>query len=345
MALTVPCPKCAMKLLAPDSAVGRQLRCPRCGTLATVPDLLPAEEVQVVEAVAVSPPPSPPPPPPPPAAPPKPKRIVAEEADEIVRPSRKSRRDEEDEEDEEDRPRKKRRPRYVDDDDYDHDRPRRKPRRNSGGSGVLIAGLAIGLMLLLAGVGFAVYLFVGKDSPTVKRAPAPSGWRQHSYPQDGFTVYLPKAPGYVSVPAETFRRETGDFGGFIGGGRGGPFGMGRLNVANDLAEAERITAVSAGDRRDPVRAELLMFKFRDRVPLSIRERFRQASSEGSIDGVEVRTVKWLGNDALEQVHANGVLRVMCTDRHFVIAAIGGPNNTRARQEEEAGFFDNIELVN
>ena len=54
MALTVPCPECGTKLLAPESAVGQRLRCPKCGTLTTVPDLLPAQEVDVVEAKAVS---------------------------------------------------------------------------------------------------------------------------------------------------------------------------------------------------------------------------------------------------------------------------------------------------
>jgi hypothetical protein len=333
MPLTVPCPECGTKLLAPDSAVGQRLRCPKCGTLATVPDLLPAQEVDVVEAKAVAPPP-------------RPKPVQAEAADdEDERPTKRSRRDEDDEE--EDRPRKKKRPRYVDDDDYDHDRTRKKLRRRAagggGGSGALIAGVVIVGLLMLAASGFAVYFFFGKGKPTplVKRAPVPPGWSQFSYPQDGFKVYLPKQPSYTSVPAEFLRRDEAP-GGFAGRG---PFGLGRGNVGGELADAERFTMVQSGmEWSDPVRAELVVFKFRDKVPLSIRDRFRTVAREGNVEGVPVRTVLWLGGDALEQTYPNGVVRVMYTDRYFVVAAIAGRNGNRPKSEEEAGFFDNIELL-
>jgi hypothetical protein len=338
MALTVPCPKCATKLLAPDSAVGRQLRCPKCGTLATVPDLLPAEEVPVVEAAVVKPPPkstapkaAPAPPPPP-----KPKPIMAEDPT-VDRSQRETRRAGEDED--EDRPRKKKkRPRYVDDDDdYDHDHPRR--RRRKSGNGAVVAALVIGGMLLLAGVGFAVYLFAGKNSPLVKRTPVPAGWEQHSYSQDGLKLYLPKAPNHTSMPLDGFRPGAG-------AGRGRPrFGMGGFEIADDLPEADRFAQLSAGDWRDPVQIEVWVIKFRDRVPASIREQIRRYSADGRFGGVELRTVKWLGHDALEQVHTNGVLRIVYTDRHFVMASIHGPSGGRAKPEEEAGFFDNFELTN
>src|SRR5262245_59823562 len=124
MSLTVPCP-CGTKLLAPDSAVGQRFRCPKCGELVTVPTLLPAEEVAVVEAT-VLPPPAPLPPLPPPPPPIKPKPILAEDAS-ADRTHRVTQPPDDDEE--EDRPRKKKRPRYADDDDYEHDRPRKKARR------------------------------------------------------------------------------------------------------------------------------------------------------------------------------------------------------------------------
>jgi hypothetical protein len=337
MALTVPCPECGTKLVAPDSAVGRQLRCPKCGTLTTVPDLLPAQEVEVVEAKAVAPPPKP-----------KPVQAEAADDDEDERPVKKSRRDEEDEEEE--RPRKKKRPRYVDDDDeYDHDRPRKKKRRaaggGGGGSGALIAGVVIVGLLMLAATGFAVYYFSGKGktTPMVQRAPVPLGWTQFNYPQDGFRVYLPKKPDYTSVPAEFLRRDEAPGG--VNGGRVGAFGLGRGNTKNEFADAERFTMVQAGGEwHDPVRAELIVFKFRDKVPLSVREQFRKVAREGNVEGVPVRTVLWLGGDALEQRYPNGVVRVMYTDRYFVIAAIAGRNGERAKSEEEAGFFDNIELL-
>jgi hypothetical protein len=332
MPLTVPCPECGTKLVAPDSAVGQRLRCPKCGTLATVPDLLPAEEVAVVEAKVVPPP--------------KPKPIQAEAADEDEdeRPRKKRRRDEEDAEDEE-RPRKKKRPRYADDDDdYEHDRPRKKKRRaasggSKGGSGALIAGVVIVGMLLLAATGFAVYLFAGKGNGSlwVKKTPAPPGWSQFTYPQDGFKVYLPKAANRESIPTELLRRD-------FDRGRG-RFGMGRWEMDDDVPEVERAALVTSGDLRNDVHVELWVIKFRDRLPASIRDRMRNYPTGGNIGGVETRTVRWLGHDALEIVHLNGVMRVVYLERHVVLASIGGPNGGRARPEEEAGFFDNIELTN
>jgi hypothetical protein len=336
-ALVVPCPTCATKLSAPESAVGKQIRCPKCGGLATVPDLIPAEEVPVVEAKVVQPPrtSSPPPPPPPPRPLPKPP-IVAVDATED-----RTHKETQPPEDEDDRPRKKKRSRYVeDDDDYEHDRPRKKPRRKAGsrGSGGLIAGVVIGVMLTLAGVGFAVYMFAGKKSPFARKTPVPAGWELHSYPQDGFKVYLPKPPTHMSLPTEGFRRD-------FGGGRGGRFGMGGWEIANELPEPERAALVSSGDRRTDVRIELYVIKYRDKVPPAIRDELRRAVPGAKFGGTEMRTVVWLGNEAFEQAHPAGVLRVVCADRHLVLAAISGPNGGRARPEEEAGFFDNFELTN
>lgn len=329
MPLTVPCPKCATKLLAPNSAVGRQLRCPKCGSLATVPDLIPAEEVEVVDVVEakVVPPP------------PKPKPVVAEEAEETEeeeRPRRRRRDDDEDEEDE--RPRKKKRPRFGDDDDYDPSHTRRRPRRKSGGNGVLIAGLIVGGLLLLAGVGFAVYFFAGgKGSPFVKKSPVPAGWEQHNYPNDGLKLYLPKAPNYTSGPADLRLGR-----GMRGGGR---FGMGGFELADDLPEADRIAQISVGDWKDSVQIELWVIRFRERVPSSIRDEIRRRPTNTKIGDVELRSIKWLGHDAAEIAHTNGVMRAVYTERHFVMAMISGRDGKRATAEEEAGFFDNIEVTN
>jgi hypothetical protein len=39
-----------------------------------------------------------------------------------------------------------------------------------------------------------------------------------------------------------------------------------------------------------------------------------------------------------------VIRVVCTGRYIVLAAIRGPNDARVTKVEEDGFFDNIELT-
>lgn len=333
MALTVPCPACGTKLLAPDSAVGQRLRCPKCGTLATVPNLLPAEEVQVVEAKVV-PPTAPPAPAPPPA--PVPKPVLAEAVEERRRKASRFHDDYEDE----DRPRKKKRPRYADDDDeYDHDKPRIRSRRKSGSGGAIVGAFIFAGVLLLVGVGVAVYLIAANkgSSSSAKKTSVPPGWTQYSYPNDGFKVYLPKPPDYQSLPIDGFGREFGR-----GRAGRGPFGW---DFGNDALEPDRATMLSTHAQQGELRIELIVIRFRDRVPASVRDRVRQITTDGQINGHEVRTVRWLGYDALEQSQPGGVVRLMIADRHLVAAVVHGPNGGRARPEDEAGFFDNFELTN
>lgn len=85
--VVVQCPGCPTRLSAPEGAAGKQLKCPKCGALATVPN------EQVVESK--------------PAAPPKPKpKVTADPVeDDDDRPRSRKRRDEDDDDD--DRPRKK----------------------------------------------------------------------------------------------------------------------------------------------------------------------------------------------------------------------------------------------
>jgi hypothetical protein len=338
MPLTVPCPKCATKLLAPDSAVGQRLRCPKCGSLAVVPDLIPAEEVPVVEATVVPPPP-------------KPKPIMAEATDD--RPRKSARRDDDDDDrprkrasraddDDDDRPRKKNRPRYADDDDdYEHDRPRRKKKQKSGGgNGALLAGVAVGMLVLLGCAGLAVYLWVGKkggsSTELVKRTPVPPGWTQQSYVNDGVKVYLPKAPNVY--------QSNNGFGRNRPGRGGAGFGPAEFDPGADLSEADRFVLIQSGDWRDPVHIEMYVIRFPNRIPSSARDKMRSGPNEVKLGDIEMRRIKWMGFDGVEQTHPGGVLRVVYTDRHMIIASIGGPNGGRAKPEEEAGFFDNIEVT-
>lgn len=321
--LVVPCPKCTAKLAAPESAVGKQIRCPKCGAIATVPNIIPAEEVPVVEAKV--------------AAKPKPKPVQAEADDEDERPRKKSRRDEEeDEADEDDRPRRKKK-RYVDeDDDYDHDRRKKRPRRKSGGGGALVAGLIVGgLLLVCVGIGIAVYAFSGKGSFLAKKSPVPPGWEEYRYPQDGFKLYAPKGVSHTSEANSGFR--PGQF-----GGAGPWFGE---NEFGNLPPVERIAFLNSTTWNESPQVMVYVIKFRDRLPSSVRDAFRRAPTNAQFGGMEMRTVKWLGQDAMEQAHTNSATRVVYTDRYAVIATISGPNMGRAKPEEEAAFFDNFELTN
>ena len=320
MPIVVTCPKCPTKLSAPDSAAGKAVRCPKCGAAAPVPNLLPAEEMPVVEATVA-----------PPKA--KPKPVVADARDDDDdRPRKKSRREEEDADDD-DAPRKKKKKRYDDDDD---DPPRRK-RRNAGGggNGGIIAVAVIAGLLVLGGAGLGIYFLVGKGSPFAKKVPLPAGWEQKSY--DGFSVSLPPGATHTDMPTDGLQRDLAGF----GGGRnafGGRFGIDRL------PPVERFAQVSAGDLFKSAHAEVWVIKFRDKVPSSVRDSIRQSATNVNFGGMEIRTVRWLGNEAIEQTHPGGVTRIVYTDRHFVMASLSGPNGGRAKAEEEAAFFDNFELT-
>ena len=60
MAEVIECTECGAKLkVAALPAPGKKIRCPKCGAAAPVPDLIPSEEVPVVDAVVVPPKPKP----------------------------------------------------------------------------------------------------------------------------------------------------------------------------------------------------------------------------------------------------------------------------------------------
>src|SRR5262249_43828213 len=120
-------------------------------------------------------------------------------------------------------------------------------------------------------------------------------------------------------------------------------GMGGWDDADDVPEAERFARVSANSGRGAVRVELFVVKFRDRIPSSARDKIQRAVENKF--GTGLRTVKWLGRAALEKTHDDGVMRIVCADRHLIMVGIGGANGNRASSEEEAGFFDNFELTN
>ena len=79
------------------------------------------------------------------------------------------------------------------------------------------------------------------------------------------------------------------------------------------------------------------------MPADQRNLFDRVNT-GKTAHIEARRVPWLGEEALEIIHANMVTRVVYIGDTSYSAEITGPNGTRAKREEEAGFFDNIELT-
>lgn len=168
MPIVVLCPDCSARLTAPDSAAGKNVKCPKCQTLMTLPAAPPPEpepepEFEVVE-----------PPPPPPRK--RPRVDDDEDATPLKlkggeeRPASRSKwdDDEDDEEEEEERPRRRKRPR----------RKKRRARSDDDGGTpfenfgpisiwvgialvVWLIGLILGLIFPLAllipvGIGFVI---------------------------------------------------------------------------------------------------------------------------------------------------------------------------------------------
>ncbi|MCI0700244.1 MAG: zinc-ribbon domain-containing protein [Planctomycetia bacterium] len=322
MPIIVVCPGCSTKLSAPEEVAGKQVRCPKCGSAADVPAFVAVEEVPVVEAAVVSPKP-------------KPKPVKADEEEDET-PRKKKRRDEEDED--EDRPRKKKKRAYVDDDDEeDYARSkRRRARGGGGGSGVgVIIAISLGAVLVLGGIGFAIWAIAGKGSPFAKKTPVPEGWKEYSYPTDGFKAYFPKEPQVMTMTADGFPMGGMGMGG-VGGGGGFP-------GTAEIREIESVSAYTCGQSADGIVVAVTIARFRNEVPKSMRDQLRHVRTMQHGE-FEFRSVRWLGFDAAEVTTKSSLMRIVYTDRLMIHVQITGGKGTRAKPEEEEAFFDNFELT-
>ena len=307
--IVVDCPGCPAKLSAPETAAGKQIRCPKCGAVATVPALVQAEEVPVVDGTLA----------PPPKLRPKPVPVDDDEDDE--RPRARGRRAEDDDEEDE-RPRKKTRRRAADDDDDDDDDPPpRKRRRKSGGVSAGIIVLAVvGGLLLVCGIGFGIYALTGKNSPFAKRTPVPAGWKEFSYPQDRFKAYFPSEPTTMGMNMQ--------------------FGPGGGEIPQ--MESMRTYTTDGFGGKDRVSITVQVMRFRSSLPRVARD--AMGNIDGRFAGGSARRARWLGGDAAEMELGGTLTRVVYLDKAVIMVQITGPNGTRAKPEEEAAFFDNFEVT-
>ncbi len=185
MPISVVCSSCSAKLNAPDTAAGKKIKCPKCQAVCSVP--APASDFEVVDE-------------PEPGPKPKPKKTVAKATvdDDEERPRKRKAADEDDEDD---RPRaKKKATRQTEDDEDDRPRKRKRDRdeEQAGGSSKLLIGGIIGV-LLLAGVGFAVYWFgfrgkTDSTNPTNPDSVKAENWETYTSPGNVFKVSFPGKP-------------------------------------------------------------------------------------------------------------------------------------------------------
>jgi hypothetical protein len=237
-------------------------------------------------------------------------------ADEVVDhdPPRPARRD--------DRPRRsddRDRPRRSRDDDR---APRHvaagRPRSRRGPGTAAIVAIALASVLALAGIGYGVYAALGGGKAT-----APPDWNEYVYADDGFKAYFPKEPK-VRRTAEAIGRLPG------------------LDGAESSADA--VTSYDAGGADDPVRIEVVVYRFPAGVPAPYRDPTRgfAAAAGGKKEfGFEMKSVRWMGERAAEVTTPTGVTRVAVTGKALYKATISGRQFARATPDDEKAFFDNF----
>jgi len=286
VAIVVQCSGCPTRLSAPEGAAGKQLKCPKCGSLATVPE-------QVVETK--------------PAQPPRPKpKVTADPVDDDDdRPRSRTRRDDDDDDDD-DRPRKKKRRGDDDDDEYDHDRKRGKRRsaRNSGGGGGKMAVMVVVGLVALIGVGVAIFMLVGKGS----RAPLPPGWTMVENADAGVKGAFPTDPMVIG--------NRGNFG--FGAGMNIP-GFGEI----PQVESSHVLTCGGGlGGRAGVNVSVQVTRFRGALPRAMRDAVADGFGGAALGG-EAKSVRWLGGSGVEMRVGGQIVRQVYTDKAIVQATVNG----------------------
>jgi hypothetical protein len=311
MPILVTCPGCSAKLNAPDSAVGKNVKCPKpnCGTIVPVP--APKVQQPAFEVVEDEPPPAPPPKS-------KPRLIAAVEVEEDEPPRKKARRDDDD-----DRPRRKKR--RDDDDDDDDDRPRRKKRRAAGGaSGGIIALIVLGGLVLLGAVGFGIYALVGGS-----KAPVPEGWVEYTSTEDKFRAYFPEKPEPRTIPTMEDGVESITF------------YSSDVKISTQRVVMVQVHKFESGSTA--AQREKVMEKIR-KVPAEDKSKGR-VSGPHSIRWAGYKAQEFILEDAPMPggKRAGGVVRFFATDTHAYIAVLVAEGGRMSRAEED-GFFDNFEVL-
>lgn len=191
MPIPVLCPGCNVRLNAPDTAAGKNVKCPKCATLMTIPAASDDDDFEVVDE------------------PPKKKASSPGSTRQPLLPAtKKPVKTDVELDDDDDRPRRKR----ADDDD---DRPKKKKGKKKAkpagmSPGVLIA-IGLGVLLLLGGGGVGIY-FATRD--TAKETAGggaggggagsvelPAGWVSFTPPNGGFKVNMSARPINADRPA------------------------------------------------------------------------------------------------------------------------------------------------
>ncbi len=367
MSITLPCPKCGAILSFSEKYVGARVRCTKfgCGALVSVPDLIPAEEVQIIDAAPIA------------LTPkkasteteaykaipqvkPRPIDIDDGSDDEPAKPAARMKSADGDDDSGADRPSRARREREEPEkqpskngsrqqnDGFGRGPRRKRKKTESGVSAGLIAAIILGGILLVVVLGFGTYLLVDMGSSvakeskeskgntestetTISKVKPPDGWKEFTYSPEGFKAYFPNEPLIE---------------------RGGSADIGRFHFPGiDDATAKRtvesMSSFSTGTNVDPLKIVILICRYkpggaaRERVESDIRQNCRQSAAKRN---TVMKPIRWLGQQAEEVSAADMVMRVAFTEMRAYVVLMRGKIPNRAPPAVEQGFFDNMELL-
>src|SRR5579872_2928584 len=353
MPITVICLNCSAKLNAPDTAAGKKVKCPKagCGSVIAVPEPV-SEQFEVVDD----------------KAPPKPTLKKAVKAtvevevddDEDDRPKKKKRRNDDDE----DRPKSKRRRDEDDDEDDDQPRKKKKKKKAAGISPLVIAGIALGGLLVLGGVGYGVYALGFKDSKknetssssgggdssgqtntsnsgsgssSVAKTPVPKGWVEFNQTGTGFKAYFPVKPteGNISgVKLYDGEDKTAGFGCTV---------ITQVTLKQIVPEKRK----EAGEELARVIFEAIGSQVLSRKDATLAgiagTELLIAEPEKSPPPKGPPSKSKTDNKPKEKTVGRGVFRVIVTETTLIIAGTTSDSGIPS-SELTTAFFDNFELV-
>jgi hypothetical protein len=345
MPITVQCTGCPARLNAPDTAVGKKVKCPKCQALVPVPSPFPAAKP------APPPPPEPEPlivedrPPPPqfkksgvaprpaakPAAPP-PEPLGLDDDEPAPPPAKKSgivgkpaarKRDEEGE--------------------------RKKPARKKRGAKKAVGGPPVALVLSIAGfIGLAIVGFVaysasstddGKGGGGGGKAAVPNGWKLVTANKGGFKAYFPTDSKEDDVsppelPPADKKKKAEPL----------PYTAGMVMVALP-DESKMAMAIGFKFRPNVSAAE------RDKAVSGFTDTFTKDPAGAGVKVLSQKEVTWLGQKGKEMLiespategKAQVVLRQVTVGSNVYIGMVGAKGG-RPTPEDENGFFDNFEII-
>src|SRR5262249_24701529 len=154
---------------------------------------------------------------------------------------------------------------------------------------------------------------IGKTSGSAKKTKPPAGWKEFSYPGDGFKAYMPREPSIENTPHG-------------------------IPGAGPLIGARSATLYMSGEAGEPIQTMGSVVRLHDGLRPEDRERLvgqlARGIEQAASRGIQRRTVRWVGRDAEELAGDEGLVRILATDTAVYVAGIlaraSGPRvSTRA----------------